>query len=222
MIGSLRFALLPLALGLGCNGLTGGEDQACEGEYCSESGNDCTDPLFEDSEECEGVGPFVTAARMIAPYGWMGDFYATPIDDRTEDPVCEGVGECVYQPEDPDTYELELEGDLFLCVSQETPLSESDSAATTDFTWEGAGQCGLAPEGEADGGWAVRTDIGDRAGFDQVWIQIVSYAAIVTQDTFFYEDTDYLLEGWISEDLTQVYFHRVLSTGEAEMTLTLQ
>ena len=73
------------------------------------------------------------------------------------------------------------------------------------------------PRGE-DGGWEVYTDVAD-----QVWIHIDNDGAVVTGDTFFYEDDEYLLEGTITllEESFQVYFHRVVETGETERTLNI-
>ncbi len=204
MTSSLRFALLPLALGLGCNGLPGTDGQDCEGSACTQDSGDGNDPET-----------YVTAAHMVAPYGWMGDFSAD------NDTVCENAAECLFEPDDPDTYELELQGDLFLCVSQETPLTEADAAATTDLTWEGEGQCGLAPDGQYSQ-FDVKTDTHDWIGYDQVRIQIDSWGAPVTKDAFSWEDSDYLLEGTIASDLSSITYHLAAGSNEETATITLQ
>lgn len=203
MISSLLFALLPPAL-LGC-GLIGGPD--CEGPTCADdSGGDTTPDTF------------IASARMYAPYGWTGDFYVAQAGD-TSNLVCEDVMECIFEPEDPDTYRLILTGDLFLCVSQETDLTEVESDTVSDFTWEGEGQCGLAPDGEY-GGWDVETDELD----NKIWMLMDTLMAPITKDSFYFEDDVYLLEGTVSSDLASIsyHFHSYATDLDETATITLQ
>ncbi|MBI4256756.1 hypothetical protein HY626_01725 [Candidatus Uhrbacteria bacterium] len=208
MSRSLLVSLLPLAFVVGCGNSTGG---TCAGAEC-----DATDV---DSD-------FSAMFHNVAPYGWVGDHLVWPYDENSMgiEPLCSSVNECNAELSEFGTRMVDIDGDTFMCVPQLLIVGEVDDGTTVDATspWLGEGMCGLAPEGEDDG-WEVRTDIHDlnSDGDDEVIIHIASWTAIVTGSEFFYEEDEYLLEGWISEDLSQVYFHRVVETGETERTLDL-
>ncbi|MFA4845724.1 MAG: hypothetical protein WC654_04155 [Patescibacteria group bacterium] len=210
--------MIALLLTFGC---VDGSESTCQGEYCSESGLDCEDPAYARLDECDGFDPIITAAHMFAPYGWMGDFFPAVLGELSDGAVCEGVTECLFEPPDPGTYLLALTGDLFLCVWQEAELPEVDAAATTDFTWEGEGQCGLAPEGTY-GDWEVKTDIDDDIGYDQIWINIGGWDAPTTNDSFYSEGEDSLFEGTIASDLSSITYRMVKEGNEETATITLQ
>mgnify|MGYP001594819447 FL=1 len=212
----LAIILLPLAFVVGC-----GDPTECESEDCT-GNTDCVGADCGDDEDT-GPGPdeFSATLRSVAPYGWVGDHRIEMIEPEEEDlpPICTDTNECDRELTSVGNYRVNLQGDTWDCVPQVqlVDVNDLDLTVAVSDAWLGEGACGLAPEGE-DGGWEVYTDVAD-----QVWIHIDNDGAVVTGDTFFYEDDEYLLEGTITllEESFQVYFHRVVETGETERTLNI-
>lgn len=213
------FSILPLAFVVGC----GPTDNDCTGDEC-EGTADCVD------NDCTGLDPDFTAnVRMVAPYGWTGTFWLWA-DDARDDPACEDVAECLAETQEVGALWADIDDETFMCVSQSVRVEETQAGQTVDAVdqWLGEGVCGLAPEGDY-GMYDVSTDLGSGNGYDQVWINFGSRnMAPITGADFFYEDTERLLEGAVSEDLTTIEYHRVVYNedgsvyNEREGTLTLQ
>ncbi|MBI4435326.1 hypothetical protein HY630_01510 [Candidatus Uhrbacteria bacterium] len=209
----LAILLLPLAFAAGC------VEPTCDGAECVEDPA-CTDCGGDDDDSVDVFNG--ATLRNIAPYGWIGSTNLALVDEFP-DTVCEDVNVCDYPVEETGNYFVATFGETFICVPQTQLVTESDdgNVVSVDDAWTGEGVCGLAPNGEYSG-WDVDTDIGSLNGFDQVWITVDNYMAVITGSDFFYEDDEYLLEGWVSDDLNEVYFHRVLETGEYEQTIYLE
>lgn len=200
----LAISLLPLAVLVGC-----GDPDNCTGNECND--DDDTGPDPDD---------FSATLRSVAPYGWVGDHRIEMIEPEEQDVgACTATSSCEADLVEVGKFELKISGDTFVCVPQIQLVDVNDDGATVDVTspWTGEGICGLAPEGEDDG-WDVFTDVSD-----QVWIHIDNNMAVVTNDTFFFQNDEYLLEGTITllGESFQVYFHRVGATGETERTLNI-
>src|SRR3989338_2483063 len=151
------------------------------------------------------VPTFSATLKVVAPYGWSGTFYVFPSDGHPNAPNCEGVKECKVDIESAGSFESAITGDTFKCVNQMAYISNNGESVELTDPWINEGQCGLAPPDGDYGTYDVTTEINN----DQVWIWLGSWGAIVTGDIFFYEDDEYLLEGQISQDLTEIYYHRV-------------
>lgn len=213
----LAILSLPLAFVVGC----GDPDNCSTGDECNDNvdcGTDCG-----DDDDTATPGDFSATLRSVAPYGWAGNHRIEMIEPEEENiGTCEDTNSCDASLLEVGNFRLAISGDTFTCVPQVQLVDVNDDGNTVAVSdaWLDEGTCGLAPEGE-DAGWNVDTRITDLGNGDQVVITIDNYDAVVTEDTFFYEDDEYLLEGWIAEDLSEVYFHRVLETGETERTLDL-
>ncbi|MBI2473194.1 hypothetical protein HYV70_01415 [Candidatus Uhrbacteria bacterium] len=165
--------------------------------------------------------PFSAQLKIVAPYSWMGTFYAFPYDGRPSDPNCEEVNECVVNLEKEGTLQVAITGETFLCVNQFTTIGQTNNGQIVELKdeWLEEGQCGLAPEGDYSGN-NVHTDLVS----DQVVIDLgFPVDGIVTGDKFYNETSDGKLEGTVSADLSEIWYHLVAyeSGNEWEATIKL-
>ena len=198
--------LLPLAVMVGCG---------------DPSNSDDDDTSIGDDDDDSVAPAFEATLRSVAPYGWAGDHFVAPVSDTSPDPDCMSVSECDVAVEEANTQRVRLSGWNFACVSQDMPLREDQNGETISLDWTGEGVCGLAPEGEGDG-LEVSTEIKSYLnGFDQVTIEIESWGAVVTGNSFFYQSEglqeDYLLEGTIEDDLSSISFYLGAPETSGEM-----
>ncbi|HAU66715.1 MAG: hypothetical protein UT30_C0020G0012 [Candidatus Uhrbacteria bacterium GW2011_GWF2_39_13] len=168
---------------------------------------------------------FFAQLKIVAPYSWAGTFYAFPYDGRPNDPDCEGVHECVVDLKDEGTLQIAITGDTFLCVNQFATIGQTNDGQTVELMneWLKEGQCGLAPN-DKYGSYEIVTYIADLNGFDQTWIDFggALHEAVITGNTFYDDDGDRILEGTISDDLTEIWYHYTDGNGHNdEVTLTL-
>ena len=200
--------LLPLAFTVGCGDPPTGDDDASIGN---------------DDDDSTPTPAFEVTLRSVAPYGWSGDHSVAPVSDTSPDPDCMSVSECDVNVDDSDTQRVRLSGENFTCVRQDVPLREDQNGETISLDWTGEGICGLAPEGEYSG-VDVDTAVGDLDddGTDEVIVYIDSWESIVTGDTFFFENEDYLLSGTIVDDLSSVTFHLEVGTSTDDRTINLE
>jgi hypothetical protein len=190
---------------------------ACDGggifDTQDTNSSDCNDPGGCENE------PLMTTIRSVAPYGWSGDHRIAPLEDWDADPKCEAQSICEYSfPFDNsnplDEYAILLgsvrgSGPGFICVDQFLDIQDWGETYEIADQWLGEGICGLAPSGEYSGK-DVKTSTSDLLnGKEQVMIAFNSNEAIVTGTTFFYQNDEYLLEGWIADDLSEIYYHLI-------------
>ncbi len=204
-------SLLPLAFGLGC-----GPSSDCIGDECVGVNTDCIGEC-SNTDTDPGTNDFAATLRSVAPYGWVGDHFIEPVDEDWGI-ACSGVNECDKPVDQYGNYYVSLQGETWMCTNQVQLVEDRDANSVVDLEADltGDGICGLTPEGEYSG-LDVRTDVGD-----QIWIHIESWMAIVTGDTFFYGDDEYLLEGDIAEDLSSITYFLEVGASTDGGTITLE
>jgi hypothetical protein len=205
----LAISLAALALSVGCGDRSG---------ECPS--NDCDGSV--DNGDDGGEDQFSATIRSVAPYGWSGDHYIKPVDQSSMDPNCTDAVECDVDV-GFETQKVTLwDWGMWRCVAQELILNRDQDGDTLSIDWTGEGICGLTPDGDYSG-WNVHTDICSSTGTDQVCLYLDSWESIVTGNTFFYDDGDYLLEGTIEEDLSSItyYLGAPGTSGGDQTTLTL-
>ena len=204
---------LSILLGLGgCKNL-------CIGEECENAGDD--DAVAATPTPTQSP-LFSAQLKIVAPYDWIGEaFYAFPYDGRPSDPDCEGTNECIVDLDSEGTLQVAITGETFLCVNQFVTIGQANNGQTVELTdeWLEEGQCGLAPDG--DYGNQVYTDLIN----DQIIIDLgFPIDGIVTGNTFYNENSEGMLEGTISSDLSEIWYHLIAyeSGNEWDGILTLQ
>jgi hypothetical protein len=184
-------ATLPLTMMVGC-----------EGDGVSETGEVNTDcPAGQecwDGDTGEGVDFASAQLHVTIPYGWTGDVL---LDG---DVMHENTNECLLEVTRTGEITIAMRGENFICTPISDTISDGDDGNTIEYVSDGEGECGLAPEGmygDFDVFTEARSD-----GY--VWITMAGWIqAVVTEDTFFYEDSEMLVDGTIAEDLESITYH---------------
>ncbi|MBI4591962.1 hypothetical protein HY733_00755 [Candidatus Uhrbacteria bacterium] len=193
---------------------------------CEDGNNvDCTGDCSDTNTTTE---VFSATFHNVAPYGWVGDHLVWPYNETSTgvDPICSSVNECNAELSEAGTRKVDVNGETFTCVPQQLVVGETDddTELSVSDAWTGEGICGLAPDNYYSG-WNVRTSIEDYLnGTDQVTIAMDSWAAVVTGESFTYENEEYLFEGTIAGDLSSInyYLGAPGTSGGDQTTLDLE
>lgn len=197
--------LLPLPFAAGC--VEPDDDNPCVGPQCA----DDDDAVSDDDDEWNAT------FHLVTPFEWPdGNFF---LDG---DIVHENDNECFIELDEPGEYAVSISGvdHRFRCVPRNFTVDASDDGSTIELVeeWLEEGACCLQPDGQY-GVWDVDSGA--------CWLNFNSLSAVITGNTFYNdnrtETSGSLIEGEIAEDLSWIYYHRVLYDGqEFEGTLPLQ